>query len=460
MRVMTHQAYRDTALQLMQDHHGVDRPTMLKKLRDAGHEERAQYMRDAFDAHGIPKHFTYWDEAHGGTTRGGADPSGLGLIMEATTHPTNTTGMILGTATPHKNDASEMHSMAKVLDPHRYHDRHEFMQQVGDIEHSPDSIRRELSHLTYSASIPPDGVDRHDSDNPAIVDGKKVAQGGPIKLSEEHQALVDEVSENYHRARRARRRGVVDVEAVKALSPHRFEGVPEHEHEDIARELQRSIGIVKESAMRRAIHQAPREINVKLQRMGDVIEHDVNHGEWTDRKTGETHKGKPTIVFSDSLAEAKQIHADLERRGLRSALYHGGLTAKERESVRLGFNPEAGDEAQHDVVVSTSAGEAGIHLVRGKAIHNSDVPMTEKSHNQRAGRAHRQGQRGDVEVHNWHTDTDYDARALSRLKRKSGLASVFQSSVANMDEHGIAASYARALAEKHQNTDTGLLAAK
>jgi hypothetical protein len=416
--------------------------------------------RQALDANDIPNHFTYWDEAHQGTHRSGTDPSGINLALRVTTHPANSQGgMMLGTATPHKNDTSEMYSMASILDPHKYADQHQFMQAFGrDVEHAPDAIRRELSHLTYSASIPPQGVERHDTDNPSIHEGRKVAGNGPLELNPEHQKLVDRVGELYQRARKAHRDGRADIEAMRELSPGRFNAAPEAEHEGIARDLQRSLGIVKESALRRAINRAPPEVNTKLQAMTAVVKHDLEHGEWTHRDTGATRKGKPSIIFTDSKAEADMIHEHLRSQGVRSALYHGGLNAKERESVRLGFNPEAGAEPEHDVVVATSAAEAGINMQRGKVIHHYDVPLTEKSHNQRSGRAFRQGQKGDVDVHNWHTATDYDDRGRRRLQRKSGLASVFQSAVGNLDEHGIAASYQRVLAERHQDADIGVAA--
>lgn len=461
MRVMTIHSYRDTALKLMADHHGRSLDEMKSDLVNAKPKQRAQWLREAFDANDIPQHFTYLDEGHLTTAREGGDPSSLHTIASAATHPTNSTHLMVGTATPHKNDESEVYSMASMLDPDRYHDRHQFMQNFGhELGLNPDAIRRELAHLTYSAKIPPSGVDRLDSSNPRVEQGKgglfgdggpakKVGSDGPLELHPEHQKLVDQVVSHYDSARRARGNGGVDVEAIKALSPHRFEGQPESKHEAIARSINPHIGIVLQSAMRRAINQAPPEINTKLQRLTDVVQHDLTHGTYR-KKDGTEGKGKPSIIFTDSAREAQMIHEHLSSKGVRSAMYHGGLTAQERESVRLGFQPEGDDEPQYDVVVATSAAEAGINMQRGKVIHHFDVPMTEKSHNQRSGRAYRQGQQGDVDVHDWHTDTDYERNARRRLKKKEGLASVFQTPIGSLDETGVAAEYHRVLANKHQ----------
>lgn len=452
MRVLTHQSFRDTALQLMAEHQGKDVDSMKQALQGADTATRARWMREAFDAHGIPRHFTVADEAHMATERGGNDPSGTHLVIGAASHPTNATHFVAATATPHKNDETEVYSMAAMLDPERYGDRHAFMQAFGqDLGHNPNAVRRELSHLTYSARVDPDGVDRIDSDNPRIADGKKVG-GGPIELAGDHKALVDRVRELYERARKARARGEVDVDAIRELSPGAFEGKPDTEHRAIAKRLAPSLGIVRESALRRAINQAPPEVNQKLHALTEVIRHDLSNG-WTDRQ-GRDHKGKRAVVFTDSLREARMIHEHLRKQGVRAALYHGGLSAQEREAVRLGFQPEGGQEPIYDVAVMTSAGEAGLNLQGANVVHHWDVPQTEKSHAQRAGRAYRQGQQGDVDVHNWYTDDDFEQAGLRRLKRKSDLAAVFQSPIANLDETGIAGAYHRALAEQQQGRET------
>ena len=459
MRVMTHQSFRETATRLMAEHHGRTVDEMKADLSKASPKDRASMMRAAFDAHGIPRHMTYLDEAHMATDREGQDESATHMIMQAATHPVNATHFLAGTATPHKNDESEVYSMASLVDPERYADRHEFMQSFGqDLGFNPQAIRRELSHLTYSAKIDPEGVDRTDSDNPRLQGGgmfgppRKVGMGGPIELTGEHKALVDKTQSMYDRARKAREGGKVDVEAIRHLSPKQFDGAPETEHEAIAERLGRSLGVLKESAMRRAVNQAPPDVNQKLQGLSSIVLHDVNHGTWRDR-AGNTQQGKPSIVFSDSLAEARMIHEHLTSKGIRSALYHGGLSSSEREDIRLGFNPEGDVKPKHDVVVATSAAEAGINMQRAKVIHHYDVPQTEKSHAQRSGRAYRQGQQGDVEVHNWHTDADYEQAGRRRLRRKEDLASVFQTPVYNLDETGIAGAYHRALAEQHQSRE-------
>lgn len=465
MRVMTHQAFRDTTLKLVAKHEGITETKAKENLSGMTAKDRAATVRKAFDAEGIPRHFTYVDEAHMATSRGGGDPSGVHMIVQAVSHPLNATHLILGTATPHKNDEGEVYSMAAMLNPDKYADRHTFMQNFGsDMRFNPQAIRQELAHSTYTARVDPEGVDRTDTDNPVVVPGspggmfgpgsppKKAAGGAPLPLNPDHQKLVEEVDKAYEAARLGRMAGRPDVAAMKTLSPRAFEGKPEVEHEAIAGDLSRSLGVIRESALRRVINQAPPEINTKLKAMTEVVKHDLQHGTWTDR-AGQENKGKPSIIFTDSKREARMIHEHLTRHGLRSALYHGELSPSEREEVVKGYQPETG-APRHDVIVATSAAEAGINLQRAKVLHHFDVPLTEKSHAQRSGRAYRQGQQGDVEIHNWHTDTPYEQNALRRLKRKAELGAVFQSPTSHTDETGIGFEYQRALNERHQGGET------
>lgn len=448
-----HEAFRDTALKMMASHHGKDEATMKQEFLAAAPSERAKQLRQALDAHGIEPGYTYLDEAHKATSRDADNASLTHAVMQAMLHPSNSRVRLVGTATPHKNDEGEVYSMASMLDPEHYADRHQFMQAYGyDLAHRPDAIRRELDHLTYTTKIPPDGVDRIDTDNPRIEGGRKVAGDGALALHPEHQKLVDEVQAAYERARRARDVGNTDIDAVRTLSPRAFEGKPEADHGAIAQQLQRSLPIVRESAMRRAVNRAPAEINTKLRAMTTILHHDLKHGTWTDRK-GETRQGKPSIVFTDSAQEARLIHQHLLNQGMRAGLYHGALSSQERDSVRLGYQPERGDP-RYDVLVATSAAEAGLNLQRAKVVHHFDVPQTEKAHAQRSGRAYRQGQQGDVDIHNWHTDTEHEQSARRRLRRKSDLSAVFQTPVDNLDETGIAGAYHRALAHQHQGRET------
>lgn len=449
MKVFTHAAFRDSALRMMADHQNVTHDEMRTRLRASKVGERAKWYRDAADHHGISPHFMYNDEAHETVAREGAETSMMNLIVTAAGHPSNSTHYVRGSATPVKNDASEAWSTAADVDPDKYGERRDFMSSFGDnLHNNPDALRRELDHVTFTSKIDPEGVQRYDSDNPRIEDGKKVSEGA-IKLDPQHQAKVDRIHELYHRARRAHAEGGVDIEAMKELSPGGFDSIPEEEHEELARRKATGLGTARETALTRTIGQEPIETNKPLRQMVDVVKHDVNEATWTDRQ-GNEHKGKPTIIFTDSVKQMHLINDSLGKEGVRSTVYHGGMNVAERGKVTDGFK---GADRAHDVIVATRAMEAGVHAVDAKTVHHADVPMTQKAHQQRSGRAYRQGQQGDVDVHNWHTDTEFHRRARRRLRRKAGLAEVMEDPIGPLEEHGIAGHYGRALTEKNQGRE-------
>lgn len=467
MRVMTHQAYMRTAQKIIADHHGWEQADVGKKLGAMDAHGAAKAYREAFDAHGIPPMYTAIDEAHMITHRDSTEWGSMHAIARAGSHPLNATHAVFASATPNKNDTSELYSMASLVDPHRYADRDAFMSAFGGrgIEQNPDSIRRELSHLTYSAAIPPKGVHRTDLENVTVEPGtgRKVSNPKGIPLLPEHQKLVDEVDQAFQAASKAQKEGRVDVEAIKRLSPAaRFAGVPEDQHEAIATAIAPSIGILRDTAMRRAIELAPAEHNTKLLAMTDVIKHDMQHGEWTDTQTGEKHVGKTGIVFANSAAAVKLIQDHFKSQGIRAETITGATSPDEMRATLAKFpRPGRGGTKQADVLIGTSSIEAGLNAQFAQTTHHFDVPLTEKSYTQRSGRAYRQQQRADVENHSWHTATKYDQDARLRLQRKTGLANVFQTNTPHLDDTGIASAYERALAERHQGIEPeAALAAK
>ena len=440
MRVLTHQSAARTFLKLTADHHGVAPEAMLERLRGMDDHQRAATVRKALDAQGIPKHYTYVDEAHGLTTRQGEQESDTSIMIGALSHPANSTHALFGSATPHKNDTSEVYSMARLLDPHRYSDAYRFQQSYGaGSVAAPDAIRRELDHLTYTASIPPDGVSRIDTQNPQVNDQGLKVPGGPIPLHPEHAKAVDAVTDAYEKATAAMKQGKADVASTRLLSPDRFEGVDPSKHEKVARDLAPHLGIVKETAIRKALQLAPEQHNAKLQRMLDVIGHDLKHG-------------RQSVVFTDSAEEAHHVHKALVARGHASGVYHGGMDGNARDEFRKAY-----DAGKHQVGVMTAAGEAGINMQSAKTIHHYDVPKTAKSWSQRNGRAYRQGQKDNVDVHDWTFDHEHDEAGARRLQDKGRLADVFQTALGPLDEHGFARDYHAALTAKHGAFDVEAL---
>lgn len=91
--------------------------------------------------------------------------------------------------------------------------------------------------------------------------------------------------------------------------------------------------------------------------------------------------GEPTLIFTGSIATARDLHAHIRGSGL--------ITSKERsrEAVLRAFT-----EGRLDVVVSTDMAAEGLNLQRAAVIVHYDIPWNPVKLDQRNGRAHRIGQ--------------------------------------------------------------------
>lgn len=214
--------------------------------------------------------------------------------------------------------------------------------------------------------------------------------------------------------------GKVDVAAMRALSPSSFNGVPPEQHEAVAADLSKNLGIIRQAAINRVINE--HGDNAKLDRLSAMA--------------GE-RKGKPGVVFARSLEQVRQIKERLERDGHRVVMLTGADSAQEKERKRLAFNPESG-EAQADILVASDAGATGMNIQRGQWLVNMDTPATAMVHAQRNGRIFRTGQRNDVELIDMVADHPEERRARDRLAKKYGLRELMTSSMEGLDDTGVA----------------------
>lgn len=302
---------------------------------------------------------------------------------------------------------SEVFDLLRKMDPTRYNDRDAFMRRYGaDTLASKDALRREMARYVYPSRIDPDvQADRKES---------------RVSLSEGQRKALSDLDANFTRARIARMEGKVDVDAMKAISPTSFDGVPEGQHEEVARQLQNSLGIMKSSAIQRVINTHPDNPLVQ-----DVI------GKAAERK------GKPGVVFAHNREAVKMLAEQLEKAGHRVVTITGSDSGKEKERKRLMFNPEQG-EAQADILVASDAGATGMNIQRGQWLYQFDTPQTAMTHAQRNGRIFRTGQKNNVELIDGVADHPEVHRARERLRNKYGLRELLTSPMEGLDDTSIA----------------------
>ena len=404
--VMTHSAFRDDMIHLGAKHAGVTESEMAGKLNAMTQPERKEWMRSVMDKEGINFDYLTVDESQYTLNRQGKENSILANVVDAMS--ANTPYYLAASGDPVKNDASEIYDLLRKMDPDRYNDRGAFLRRYGvDTLASKDALRREMARYVYPSKIDPDvSADRKES---------------KVELSDGQKKMLNELDSHFARARMARMEGKVDTDAVKAISPQSFEGVPHEKHEEIARKLQQSLGIMKSSAIQRVINTHPDNPLIE-----DVVKHAAER------------KGKPGVVFAHNLESVKMIAERLQKEGHNVVTITGSDSAQDKDKKRLMFHPESGEPGA-DILVASDAGATGMNIQRGQWMYQFDVPQTAMVHAQRNGRIFRVGQKNDVELIDGLADHPEIHRARERLKKKYGLRDLMTSSLEGLDDTGVAA---------------------
>lgn len=417
--VMTHQSFRDDMVHLGAQHAGLSEKAMTTMLQGMAPAERKEWVAGVMAKEGINFDASFVDEAHDTLNRAGKENSSLSNVIEAVGH--HTPYHVYASGDPIKNDPSEIHSMLQKMDPERYADRAEFMRRYGaDTISSKQALQREMARYMFPTSITPD----------VAVDRKTEI----VPLSAGQHAALAQLDKHLARARVANRAGKADVEAAKGISPGSFEGVPEDEHENVARNLQKSVGILKSSAVQRIINTHPD--NAKVAHAVELVK---------------AREGKQGVIFARNRAAVEQYQKALEAAGKRVVVITGSDSAKEKDAKRRLFNPETG-AAQADVLIASDAGAVGMNLQSGQYLIQHDISQTAKTHSQRNARIHRLGQKHGVELIDLHADHKEERHSADRLAKKYELKDMMASPLDGLDDTGVAGAIAARRAESAQQS--------
>lgn len=403
--VMTHQSFRDDMVHLGAQHAGISEEEMADRLQAMTPSQRREWLASTWEKEGINFDASFVDEAHETLNRMGKENSGLANVIEAAGH--HTPYHVYSSGDPIKNDASEIHSLLFKMDPERYADRAAFMRRYGaDTIASKQALQREMARHIFPTAITPD-----------IERDRKTET---VQLSAGQKAAMAEADKHLARARLAQRAGKVDVEAVRALSPRSFEGVPESEHEAIAANLQKAVGVLRSSAMQRIINAHPD--NAKVARAVELVN---------------SRPGRQGVIFARNRAAVEQYREALEKAGKRVVVITGSDSGKEKDRKRRMFNPEAG-EPEADIMVASDAAAVGMNLQSGRYLIQHDIPDTAKTHSQRNARIDRIGQKNGVELIDMQADHAEERRSRERLSKKYALKDLMASPLDGLDDTGVA----------------------
>lgn len=403
--VMTHQSFRDDMVHLGAKHAGIEEAEMVKRLQGMTPMERKQWVADTWEKEGINFDASFVDEAHDTLNRAGKENSSLSNVVEAVGH--HTPYHVYASGDPVKNDVSEIHSMLHKMDPVRYANRAEFMRRYGaDTIASKQALQREMARYSFPTSIRPD------------VQVTRTEERVPLSAGQ--TKAMSELDDLFAKAGKAQKAGKVDVATVKAISPGSFRDVPESEHEAIAAKLQKSIGVLRSSAVNRIINSHPD--NAKVARAVEIV-----------KERGD----KQGVIFARNRESVEQYKAALEKAGKRVVIITGSDSAKDKDAKRRMFNPDSG-KPEADIMIASDAGAVGMNLQSGQYLIQHDVSQTAKTHSQRDARIYRLGQKNGVELIDLVGDHPEETRARQRLAKKYALKDMMASPLDGLDDSGIA----------------------
>jgi len=417
--VVTHQAFRDDLIHLGAKAAGLTEQQMADKLNAMPAPERKAWAAETMKGAGMDHDMLMVDEGHNLLNRAGKENSLLANVVDAVSE--NTPYYVNSTADTIKNDLSEAHDTLRKMDPARYRDRESFMRRYGiDTEASKDALRREMARYLYADHIKP-GIQVHSSEQ-------------QVPLSHGQQQAIDEIEANIAKLRISRLGGEADVKAARALSPDSFEGQPEEAHAGIAQHLARSVGVLRQTALARAIDAHPE--SSKLEAIA---------------RYAHARQGKPGVIFARSLDAVENIAKRLTKEGHRVVTITGRDTAKQKSAKRLKFRPDVG-EPEADILVASDAGAVGLNAQRGAWLVQNDTPLTAMTHNQRRGRINRLGQLNpEIELTDMVANHPHEREARRRLNQKYGLRDIVTSPLEKLDDRGFAPYLRAARAAQEQD---------
>ena len=118
------------------------------------------------------------------------------------------------------------------------------------------------------------------------------------------------------------------------------------------------------------------------------------------------------LIFTEHRDTLENLKSRLSEQGYAVATIHGGMSLEERKQAQLDFRRKA------KIMVATEAAGEGINLQFCRYLINWDIPWNPNRLEQRMGRVHRYGQKGDVKIYNLVAQNTREGAVLETVLHK------------------------------------------
>lgn len=134
--------------------------------------------------------------------------------------------------------------------------------------------------------------------------------------------------------------------------------------------------------------------------------------------------GEKVLIFTQFRRTLEFLERHLREEGEDPAIFHGSLTAKEKDAAVTSFMKKK------RIMISTEAGGEGRNLQFCRTVVNYDLPWNPMRIEQRIGRVHRLGQTRDIRIYNFTARDTVEDYVLAILHRKINM---FELVIGEMD---------------------------
>jgi SNF2 family DNA or RNA helicase len=301
--------------------------------------------------------------------------------------------MLLLTATPVQNDMDELFNLVSLLKPGALRTYDGFLERyVGSADHRSPARVPELRDRLRDVMI------RNRRGVAFILPPRRV-HSLPVRLSLAERRLYDDVTEF--------------VRDVYGSPSGRLSWTARLTLIVLQREIGSSTFAAAETLGRLA--EGPLFASAERERLGalrseaQAIQSNVKAAHLVRFLQSVDEKA---LVFTQYVRTLRYLEGVLRAEGHRVAVYHGGLSSREKDAAVRAFRDS------EDIFLSTEAGGEGRNLQFARTVVNYDLPWNPLRIEQRIGRVHRLGQEREVHVVNLWARETVEAYLLELLDRK------------------------------------------
>lgn len=298
--------------------------------------------------------------------------------------------LLLLSATPVGNDLSELYNLITLLRPGLLSTEARFRREYGHVASLEDPARRERLRALLSEVMIRNTRAHIDLKLP-----RRLAATMRVEPDQSERDVLEAVDEiirtRYAAAPHTQRLGLMTLQMQagsslaalrRSLAHHQREGDP-----------------ALSALLEHLGHGSPGANGVKTRALVDLL----------------GPSSEKAIVFSRYLATIDALERALTTAGVRVAVFHGQLTAAQKDAAIADFEREA------RVLLASDIGGEGRNLQFCRTIVNFDLPWNPVAIEQRVGRVHRIGQTRDVYVFNLCLAGSVEERILQVLHDKINL---------------------------------------